>query len=131
MRPKVRMCRLSCVQNFLCPEYRAFKNNYLQTFVRSIFFPDRLILNALRPCCVQFGLDISNWVRDRSLGIIMSLFTVNCQPCALFDLARIENADFEPQDLVSLGLRPFDPRDTILAFSSSVGASNSEHLSVP
>ena len=63
------MSRLSCVQNFLCPDYRAFKIAYVQTIVRSklhmsrlscvqncicpdyrafIFFPDRVILNARR-----------------------------------------------------------------------------------
>ena len=63
------MSRLSCVQNCLCPDYRAFKIAYVQTIVRSklhmsrlscvqncicpdyrafIFFPVRVILNARR-----------------------------------------------------------------------------------
>ena len=50
--PKLIICafksRLSCAQKTLCPDFRAFKIAYLQTIVRSLFFPDRVILNARR-----------------------------------------------------------------------------------
>ena len=73
---RVTMSRLSCVQNCLCPDYRAFKIAYVQTIVRSklhmsrlscvqncicpdyrafIFFPDRVILNARRHLVRSFG----------------------------------------------------------------------------
>ena len=39
------MSRLSCVQKTLCPDFRAFKMAYVQTFVQSKFF--------VRSSCVQ------------------------------------------------------------------------------
>ena len=83
------MSRLSCVQNCLCPDYRAFKIAYVQTIVRSklhmsrlscvqncicpdyrafIFFPDRVILNARRHLVrsfrsghIDFRSETSTW----------------------------------------------------------------------
>ena len=76
VRSKLHMSRLSCVQNCICPDYRAFKIAYVKTIVRSklhmsrlscvqncicpdyrafIFFPDRVILNARRHLVRSFG----------------------------------------------------------------------------
>ena len=75
------MSRLPCVQEHLCPDFRAFQ-----------------VLSG--PCNVErtttLGALISDctyrlWVSDLSLGMIISLLTVICQSCALFDLARVEN----------------------------------------
>ena len=90
------MSRLSCVQNCLCPDYRAFKIAYVQTIVRSklhmsrlscvqncicpdyrafIFFPDRVILNARRHLVrsfrsghIDFRSGTSTWV-DKLGGV--------------------------------------------------------------
>ena len=66
---KVPMARLQCVENCLCPDYLVFKNTYVQTFVRSKFFPDRVMLNARRlwvlsyqTVRIDFGSLISAWV---------------------------------------------------------------------
>ena len=49
--PKLIICafmsRLSCVQKALCPDFRAFKETYVQTYVQTL--------------CVHFGLDISTF----------------------------------------------------------------------
>ena len=34
---------------YLCADYRAFRVTYVQTIVRSLVFPDRVILYALTP----------------------------------------------------------------------------------
>ena len=87
------MIRLSCVQNGLCPDCRAFKVTYDQTIVRSklhmsrlscvqsyicpdyrafIFFPDRVILNARRHLVrsfrsghIDFRSGTSTWVGQK------------------------------------------------------------------
>ena len=45
------MSRLSCVQNCLCPDYRAFKIAYVQTIVRSKLHMSRLscVQNCICP----------------------------------------------------------------------------------
>ena len=53
--PKLIICafmsRLSCVQKALCPDYRAFKGLYVQTFVRSKYLcPDFLCVQKLTMC---------------------------------------------------------------------------------
>ena len=88
------MSRLSRVQNFLCPDYRAFKMAHVQTIVRSklhmsrlscvqncicpdyrafIFFPDRVILKArlqlvrsFRSGHIDFRSGTSTWVDMQS-----------------------------------------------------------------
>ena len=79
VRSKYLMSRLSCVQNYLCPDYRAFKIAYVQTIVRSKlhmsrlscvhFFSDRVILNARRHLVrsfrsghIDFRSGTSTWV---------------------------------------------------------------------
>ena len=48
---RVTMSRLSCVQNCLCPDYRAFKIAYVQTIVRSKLHMSRLscVQNCICP----------------------------------------------------------------------------------
>ena len=79
--PKLIICafmsRLSCVQKTLCPDFRAFKNAYVQTFVCSIPKTVRCKINILcvlveailltkefmsRLYCVQNGLCPNFWV---------------------------------------------------------------------
>ena len=43
----------SRIQSCLCPDYRAYKDPYVQTFVRSLAFPDRLILKSRQPPLVR------------------------------------------------------------------------------
>ena len=90
VRSRVPMSRHLCVQNCLCPDYRAFKIAYVQTIVRSklhmsrlscvpncicpdyrafIFFSDRVILNARRHLVrsfrsghIDFRSGTSTWV---------------------------------------------------------------------
>ena len=51
VRSRVTMSRLSCVQNRLCPDYRAFKIAYVQTIVRSKSLMSRLscVQNCICP----------------------------------------------------------------------------------
>ena len=51
VRSKQPMSRLSCVQNCICPDYRAFKIAYVQTIVRSKLHMSRLscVQNCICP----------------------------------------------------------------------------------
>ena len=80
------MSRLSCVQNFLCPDYRAFKIAYVQTIVRSKLHMSRLscVHFFSRPCnfertlCVHFGLDISTFGLGPQPGKLLYQSTTFC-----------------------------------------------------
>ena len=53
--PKLIICafmsRLSCVQKALCPDFRAFKNAYVQTFLRS---KRKFVRSKIYNMCVHF-----------------------------------------------------------------------------
>ena len=57
-RRKVPMSRLSCFQNCICPDYRAFKIAYVQTIVRSKLHMSRLLCvqNCICPDCRAFKI---------------------------------------------------------------------------
>ena len=54
------MSRLSCVQKALCPDFRAFKNAYVQTFVRS---KRKFVRSKIDNMCVH----VQNIVRSKGL----------------------------------------------------------------
>ena len=124
------MSRLSCVQNCLCPDYRAFKIAYVQTIVRSklhmsrlscvqncicpdyrafIFFPDRVILNARRHLVrsfrsghIDFRSETSTW--EVLIKIISSLGSekrTGGSPCILLNL--LKNASLNGQKSIPCG----------------------------
>ena len=83
------MSRLSCVQNCICPDYRAFKIAYVQTIVRSKlhmsrlscvhFFPDRVILNARRHLVRSFRSGHIDFWPGTSTWVLQSTSTAkNC-----------------------------------------------------
>ena len=43
------MSRLSCAQNYVSPDFSEFEVNYVQIFLRSLEFADRVILNSRCP----------------------------------------------------------------------------------
>ena len=70
MGSKDPMPRLLCVQSCLCPDFSSFENAYVQTFVRSLVFPDRLILNARHPLARSFWSGHINFRSGASAWVV-------------------------------------------------------------
>ena len=68
VRSKLHMSRLSCVQNCICPDYRAFKIAYVQTIVRSKLHMSRL-------SCVHFFSRPFNFERTTPPCAFISVWT--------------------------------------------------------
>ena len=102
---RITMSRLSCVQNCLCPDYRAFKIAFVQTIVRSKLHMSRLscVQNCIcpdyrafiffsRPCNFERTTPpcafISVWtyrlsVWDLNLGSFVNFLRTNKRYCLL------------------------------------------------
>ena len=81
--PKLIICafmsRLSCVQKALCPDFRAFKNASVQTFVRS---KKKFVRSKINNLCVHVqtivrskGLNVQTFVRSK-----MPMSRLSCVP---------------------------------------------------
>ena len=96
------MSRPSGVQICLSPEYRAFKDTYVHTFMRSLVFPDHVFLNARHPLVrsyrfgnIDFWSGTSAWVSllpRSSLKVKMEALCLK-KSSALFLLSSLNLVD--------------------------------------